>query len=421
MAKDTLSIHDLAPLGDGIHRAGRERIYVDRTLPGDVVEAQIQKPSGGIVRAEALRIVEPSPHRVTAPCPHYDVCGGCTLQHASEDFYRAWKVETVRTALSRQNLEPATWLAPVFLPEGKRRRATFAAFKKKNAVTLGYHRRRSHTIADIAACLIADPAIMDMRRKLVGALAPILADGKPADIFLQMAGGQFDLAITGAVGTKGRPDLAIYEAAAALAHTLGIARISWRPKEYSEAETLVEITPFTVRFGILDVPLPPLAFLQPTKAGEDALTAAVMAALPERGAFADLFSGCGTFSGAMLARGPVDAFDSVEPAVRALDRAKGPHPLRAERRDLGRQPLDADETKRYDAVVFDPPRAGAEEQAKALAVSAVPRVIGVSCNPVSFARDARILVEGGYTLDSVQVIDQFTWSHHVELVAAFSR
>ncbi|MGE3334196.1 MAG: class I SAM-dependent RNA methyltransferase [Rhodospirillaceae bacterium] len=421
MAKHTLSIHDLAPLGDGIHRAGRERVYVDRTLPGDVVEAQIQKSSGGIVRADVVRIVESSPHRVKAPCPHYDICGGCTLQHASEEFYRAWKVETVRTAFSRQNIEPAAWLNPVFLPEGKRRRATFAASKKKNNVTLGYFRRRSHSVTDIAACLIADPAIMDMRRKLVSALAPILADGKPADIFVQTVGGQFDLAITGAVGAKGRPDLAIYEAAAELAHKLGIARISWRPKEYSEAETLVEITPFTARFGLLDVPLPPLAFLQPTKAGEDALTAAVMAALPDRGSFADLYSGCGTFSGAMLARGPVDAFDSVEPAVRALDKAKGPHPLRAQRRDLGRQPLDDDETKRYDGVVFDPPRVGAEEQARALATSKVPRVIGVSCNPVSFARDARIFVEGGYRLDSVQVVDQFAWSHHVELVAAFSR
>jgi 23S rRNA (uracil1939-C5)-methyltransferase len=416
-----LDIHDLAPLGDGIHRAGRERVYVDRTLPGDVVEARIQKPAGGIVRADLDRIVESSPHRVEAPCAHYDVCGGCTLQHASDDFYRAWKMESVRTALRRQNAEPTVWLDPVFLPEGKRRRATFAAFKKKNAVTLGYHRRRSHAITDISACLIADAAIMDMRRKLAAALPPILSDEKPADIFLQMVGTQFDLAITGAVGKKGRPDLVVYEAAAALAHKLGIARVGWRSKEYSEAEVLVEIHPVTARFGILDVPLPPLAFLQPTKAGEDALTAAVMAALPARGTFADLFSGCGTFSGAMLARGPVDAFDSVEPAIRALDKAKGAHPLRAQRRDLGRQPLDTDETKRYDAVVFDPPRAGAEDQARALATSAVPRLVGLSCNPVSFARDARILIEGGYKLDSVQVVDQFAWSHHVEVVGAFSR
>ncbi|MGE3475961.1 MAG: class I SAM-dependent RNA methyltransferase [Rhodospirillaceae bacterium] len=416
-----LDIHDLAPLGDGIHRAGRERIYVERTLPGDVVEAQIQKPSGGIVRANAVRIIEPSPHRVKAPCPHYDVCGGCTLQHAGQEFYRAWKVESVRTALSRQNLAPALWRDPIFLPEGKRRRATFAAFKKKNVVALGYFRRRSHNVTDVSACLIADPAIMEMRKKLAGALAPILSDGKPADIFIQMVGTQFDLAITGAVGKKERPDLSVYEAAAELAHKLGIARVSWRSKAYNEAEVLVEVQPFIARFGILDVPLPPLAFLQPTKAGEDALTAAVMEALPERGAFADLFSGCGTFSGAMLARGPVDAFDSVEPAVRALDKAKGPHPLRAQRRDLGRQPLDADDTKRFDAIVFDPPRAGTEEQARALATSAVPRLVGVSCNPVTFARDARLLVEGGYKLDSVQVVDQFTWSHHVELVAAFSR
>jgi 23S rRNA (uracil1939-C5)-methyltransferase len=236
-----------------------------------------------------------------------------------------------------------------------------------------------------------------------------------------MVSGQFDVAITGAVGKKGRPDLSVHEAAADLAHKLGIARVSWRSKAYDEPEVLVEINPVTARFGILDVPLPPLAFLQPTTAGEEALSTAVMTALPARGTFADLFSGCGTFSGAMLARGSVDAFDSVEPAIRALDKARGAHPLRPQRRDLGRQPLDADETKRYDAVVFDPPRAGAEEQAKALAASAVPRVVGVSCNAVSFARDARILVEGGYTFDSVKIVDQFTWTHHVELVGVFTK
>ena len=418
---ERLEIHDLAPLGDGIHRAGRERIYVDRTLPGDVVEAKIQKPAGGIVRADVLRLLEASPHRVSAPCPHYDTCGGCTLQHAREDFHRAWKIETVRMALARQHLDPASWAEPIFLPEGKRRRATFAAFKKKGQVTLGYFRRRPHSVADIASCLIAAPAVMDMRARLAKGLAPILADGKPADVFVQVVNGLCDVAITGAVGQKGRPDLGVYEAAAELAHSLGLARISWRSKDYSEPEILIERTPVTARFGLLDVALPPLAFLQPTEAGETALVRAVMSGLPERGVFADLYSGCGTFSGAMLARGSVDAFDSIEPAVRALDRAKGPHQLRAQRRDLFRQPLDADESKRYDAIVFDPPRAGAEDQAKALAASAVPRLVAVSCNPVTFARDARILVEGGYRLDSVQIVDQFTWSHHVELVAQFTR
>jgi 23S rRNA (uracil1939-C5)-methyltransferase len=418
---ERLSIHDLAPLGDGIHRAERERIYVDRTLPGDVVEARIQKPSGGIVRADVVRIVETSPHRVDAPCPTYDVCGGCTLQHANEEFYRAWKVETVRNALRRQNVEPVTWHAPVFLPAGTRRRATFAASKKNNAVTLGYFRRRSHLVTDIATCLVADPAIMDLRGRLAASLAPILQEGKSADVFIQKIGEQFDVVITGPVGKKGRPDLNVYEAAAQLAETLRLNRLSWRAREYGEPEVMLERTPFIGTFGTLDVALPPLAFLQPTQAGEQALVAAVMDLLPARGTFADLFSGCGTFSGAMLERGPVDAFESVEPAVRALEKAKGARPLQALRRDLFRTPLSPEETKRYDVVVFDPPRAGAENQARELASSKVPRLIGVSCNPITFARDARILADGGYSLETVKVIDQFTWSHHVELVASFTR
>jgi 23S rRNA (uracil1939-C5)-methyltransferase len=417
----SLTIHDLAPLGDGIHRAERDRIYVERTLPGDVVEADVKKASGGILRGDVRRIIDPSPHRVDAPCPVYDVCGGCTLQHASEDFYRAWKVETVRHALRRQNVEPLAWLDPVFLPAGTRRRATFAAFKKNNAVTLGYFRRRSHQVTDIAACLVAEPAIMALRSRLAASLAPILQEEKSADVFIQMIGEQFDVLITGPVGKKGRPDLNVYEAAAQLAETLRLNRLAWRARDTDEPEVMVERAPFIATFGELKVALPPFAFLQPTDAGERALVAAVMEALPENGAFADLFSGCGTFTGAMLTRGGVDAFESVAPAVRAIEKAKGSLPLRAERRDLFRAPLSAGETKRYDAIVFDPPRAGAEDQVRALAGSSVARVVGVSCKPVSFARDARLLTEGGYTLETIKVVDQFTWSHHVELVASFSR
>jgi 23S rRNA (uracil1939-C5)-methyltransferase len=161
--------------------------------------------------------------------------------------------------------------------------------------------------------------------------------------------------------------------------------------------------------------------LQPTPAGEVALVAAVMAALPESGRFADLFAGSGTFAGSMLARGAVDAFENVAPTIAALNAAKGDLPFTATRRDLYREPLTRAEAAGYDAIVFDPPRAGAEAQVRELAATAVPALVGVSCNPVTFARDARILADGGYRLDSVQVVDQFTWSHHVELVAAFSK
>lgn len=417
----TLEIHDLGPLGDGIHRNGRERIFIERSLPGDVVEAKVQKAPGGIFRGEITRVLTPSPHRAQAPCPHYDVCGGCTLQHAREEFYRAWKTETVRAAVRRAGLEPGQWEAPAFLPAGTRRRATFAAFKKGNRIVLGYFRRRSHQVTDISACLVADPGIMALRTHLSTALVPIFKEGASADIFIQTLDGQFDVVITGTVGKKGRPDLDVYEAAAQIAENLRLNRLSWRKGEHDEPEVLIERTPFMASFGAISVPLPPLAFLQPTKAGEDALVAAVMEMLPASGTFADLFSGCGTFAGAMLARGSVDAFESLGSAVRALEKARGAAPLNVYRRDLFRDPLSTADAKRYDALVFDPPRAGAEEQSRALAASSVAKVIGVSCNPITFARDARILADGGYTLEAVKVVDQFTWSHHVELVASFAK
>ncbi len=414
---DELRIDDLAPLGDGIAPSGTGRIYVDRALPGDRVRVRVHK-AGGLTRADLLEVLDASPHRVAAPCRHYDICGGCSLQHAGEAFYRAWKAGVVRTALARQGLSPGTWHEPVFLPPGTRRRATFAALRKKDAVTLGYFRRRSHSVADVASCLTADPAVMDLRAKLIGPLTQILTDGKPADVFIQVVGRGAEVVITGPVGAKGVPDLRVYEAVADMAHGLGLNRIAWRAREQDSPEILLEIAPLLAVFGDLAVALPPLAFLQPSKAGEAALTAAVMAALPAHGTFADLFAGCGTFTGPMLARGAVDAYENAESAVRALDKAKGAKPLTAIRRDLFRAPIDG---KRYDAVVFDPPRVGAEAQSRKLAGGDVPRIVGVSCNPVTFARDARILVDGGYRLDSVQVIDQFIWSHHVELVGVFSR
>ncbi|MDX2142816.1 MAG: class I SAM-dependent RNA methyltransferase [Rhodospirillaceae bacterium] len=420
MAAD-LVIHELGPLGDGIHRAPGGPVYVERALPGETVQANVRAGSGGVLRGTLTNLVTASPHRVPAPCPHYDVCGGCALQHADDAFYRDWKLENVRSALRKKALEPRVWNAPIFVPPATRRRATFVAVKKNKAVTLGYFRRRSHDVTNISTCLVLDPALMDLRARLAPALVPILHGGKPADVFIQTVNGHCEVVITGAVGQKGRPDLQVYEAVAELAHALKLARVAWRETERDEPEVLVEVSALRASFGALDVALPPLAFLQPTAQGEAALVRAVMDLLPESGRFADLFSGCGTFSGPMLGRGPVDAYENSAPALAALDKAKGAKPLRALARDLFREPLTADEAARYDAVVFDPPRAGAQAQAVALAGSKVPIIVGVSCNPGTFARDARILVDGGHALDSVGVVDQFTWSHHVELVAGFKR
>ena len=368
-----LPIHELGPLGDGVHRSQRERIYVDRALPGDRVEAIIRRDVDGVMRGDLVKVTKPSPHRVRAPCSNYEVCGGCTLQHAADEFYRHWKVDLVGDALQKQGLRPARWGGSVFLPPGDRRRATFTAFKANNLVTLGHLQRRGRHVTDIAFCLVVDPTVMDLRGRLTTLLAPILQEGKPASAFIQAVNGQFDVVITGAIGKTGKPDLPTRDALMQLARKANIDRLSWRATLGDDAEVIVEINPVRARFGNLDVALPPLAFLQPTISGERALVDAVMEVLPPTGKFADLFSGCGTFTGPMLERGAVDAYESVGPAIRALEKARGQtHPLKAIRRDLFRNPLRRDEANRYDAIVFDPPRAGAEEQVTALASGRTP-------------------------------------------------
>jgi 23S rRNA (uracil1939-C5)-methyltransferase len=416
-----LLIHELGPKGDGIHRSRGGSVYVDRALPGEGVQATIRRDVDGVLRGDLLKVVKASPQRVKAPCPNYDVCGGCTLQHAKGEFYRHWKVDIVRAALHGRGLKPRAWRDPIFLPAGDRRRATFAAYKKNGIVTLGNYRRRAQLVTDIAACLVVDPAIMDIRERLKPLLVLILQEGNPASAFIQAVNGQFEIVITGPVGKKGIPDVPTREAMAQFARASSVNRVSWRADLDDSAHVIIDLSPLRARFGALEIMLPPFAFLQPTQAGADALVAAVMELLPRTGKFADLFSGCGTFTGPMLDRGAVDAYESVGSAIRALDQAKGPRPLRAIRRDLFVNPLRRDEANRYDAIVFDPPRAGAEAQVRNLASSKAPLLVGVSCNPATFARDARILVDGGYWLDSVRVIDQFTWSHHVELVAAFTK
>jgi 23S rRNA (uracil1939-C5)-methyltransferase len=417
---DDLLIHDMGPKGEGVHHAAREDIHVFRALPGDRVRAALHRDVDHVLRGDVTEIVEASPHRVAAPCPDYDRCGGCSIQHASTDFYGDWKQSLVRASLEKAGLKPKIWREPVFLPPGGRRRVTFTAQKQGDRVILGYSRRGIRQVIDIETCLIAEPAVMALRNTLAPLLLPILQDEKPATVFIQSIGDEFEIVVTGPVGKSGKPDAAVRDAIAQLAEVSRCNRISWRANLGDVPEMLLEAKPLYARFGSLTVTLPPLAFLQPTEAGERALVDAVMEALPPSGTFADLFSGCGTFTGPMLARGPVDAFESSDTAIQALNDSHTAG-LKAMCRDLFRNPLKRDEAERYDAIVFDPPRAGALAQVTALASGTVPVLVAVSCNPETFARDARIRVDGGYRLDSVRVVDQFTWSHHVELVAAFSK
>lgn len=418
---ERMIIHDIGPQGDGIaYLPNRDPVYIERTLPEDDIETRIVKGKDQTLRGSIERVNKASPFRAKPPCPYYDQCGGCSMQHANDFFYKGFKQDIIHRAMKRVHVK-TNYLDTVFCPPRTRRRATFAAFLQNKNVVMGYYKRRTNLITPIPDCLVLHPELVTWRNKIAPYLKDIIKEGRPVDVFLQMVDGQVEMVITGPIGKTGQPDLAVHEAVAQLVRDAGLARVGWRMKAFDEPQLLLEEKPLIARFGPLSVPLPLNAFLQPTKDGEQALVNGVMNALPKAIKHAvDLFSGCGTFSGPLLERSEkVDAFDIA--GIEPLGKAAKHVPLRAAKRDLFTRPLDRDELKQYDAIVFDPPRAGAKEQVLEIARSGVPVVVGVSCNPATFARDAKTLVDGGYKLESLQIVDQFVWSHHVEVIGKFTR
>ena len=402
---DTLTIDRLGHQGDGI-AAGP--VYVPRTLPGEVVQGHVD---GQTLRD--MRIVTPSPDRVRAPCRHYTSCGGCDLQHASDAFVAAWKKDVVATALAAQGIE--TGFRPIHTsPPGSRRRATFAARRTKKGVTVGFHGRASDSIADTDTCLILHPDVL-AARAVAGDLALAGASRKGAlAVSVTRSRLGLDIAVTG-----GKPlDEALRQTLPGIARAHDLARLTW------EGEVAALRRPPVQVFGRAEVVPPPGAFLQATPDGEAALLAAVRDAVGDAARIVDLFAGCGTFALPLAERAEVLAVEGDRAMTDALDRgwrgAQGLKRVRTEARDLFRRPLLPEELKRFDAAVIDPPRAGAEAQTATLAQAQVPVIAFVSCNPVTFARDAKTLISAGYRLDWVQVVDQFRWSPHIELAARFS-
>ncbi len=400
-----LTIARLGHLGDGV----ADGVFVPGALPGEVVEGEV---AGG--RMPAPRIVEPSSLRVRAPCPHYRACGGCQLMHARDGFVADWKVAVVRDALAAQGLQ-ARFRPIATSPPRSRRRATFHGRRTKKGVVVGFHGRASESLVGVPGCLLVTPA-------LIGALPALeeitaLGASRKGELALtatETEGGA-DLAVTG-----GKPlDDGLRARLPAIAAGAGLARLTW------DGEVVALRAAPVLRFGRARVAIPPGAFLQATAAGEAALLAAVDEAVAGARRIVDLFAGAGTFALPLAERAEVLAVEGDAALLSALDRgwrdAAGLRRVTAELRDLFRRPLLPDELGPYDAAVIDPPRAGAEAQIAEIARSALPAVAHVSCNPVTFARDARTLVQAGFRLDWVQVVDQFRWSPHVELAAAFSR
>jgi len=400
-----VKINRLGLQGDGVADGP---VYAPRTLPGEVVSGTLDG-----ARLTDIRIVTPSDDRVQPPCRHYKSCGGCQLQHATDSFVAAWKQEIVQYALKAQGLE--TDLRPIITsPTRSRRRATLAARRTKKGSMVGFFGRASDVITEVPECQLLDPALL-AGLPVAGALAVLGASRKgPLAVTLTACAAGLDVSVVG-----GKPlDGPLRQSLAQATEAHGLARLSW------DGDVIAMRARPVQNFGTVQVLPPAGAFLQATKQGEAALLAAVREATQGAHRVADLFAGCGTFSLPLAADAEVHAVESDALMTDALDQgwrmAAGLKPVTTESRDLYRRPLLPDELARFDAVVLDPPRAGAEAQVAELAQTRVPCIAYVSCNPVTFARDARVLVTAGYDLAWVQVVDQFRWSAHTELAASFT-
>jgi 23S rRNA (uracil1939-C5)-methyltransferase len=388
----------IAARGDGVTASGR---HFPLTAPGDLVEAD-----GSVTRG---------PHRQVPPCRHFPECGGCQLQQLDDEAFAAFLKDRIASALAAQGVATPEILEPHISPPNSRRRASLRAERRGSQVLLGFNAEASHRIVDMRECHILRPelfALVHPLRKLMGEL---LGPRESGGVRMTLADQGPDVLLE----KVSVDSLQATEALARFAETHGIARLSI--DDGYGAQTRWEPEPVTITLGGVPVPLPHGGFLQATAEGERALVAAVRDAVGPARIAADLFGGLGTFAFAL--EGRVLAVEGERDAALALKSAanRAQRQISVDHRDLFRRPLVATELNRFDAIVLDPPRAGAKEQIPLLASSLVPRIAYVSCNPNTFARDSKTLMEGGYRLDWVKPVGQFRWSTHVELVAAFTR
>ena len=351
----------------------------------------------------------PGPHHQEPPCRHFPECGGCQLQHADDEAYRAYLVSRIETALAQHGLETAI-RAPHLSPPNSRRRAMLRALRAAQGAVLGFNAEKSHRIVDMHECHVLRPELFALVAPLRSLLAALLQPKRAAEVQLTLADQGADVLLKG-VEAEG---LAAIERLTSFASEHSLARLS--VDRGMGPETIYEPEPVTVTLSGKAVAFPVGGFLQATADGEAALVECVREAIEGAHHVGDLFAGLGAFA---LATGAALAAEASRDAASALKRAAPS--MTVEHRDLYRRPLARDELRRFDAVILDPPRAGAHEQARALAASTVRRIAYVSCNPATFARDAKTLVQGGYALDWVRAVGQFRWSTHVELAACFTR
>jgi 23S rRNA (uracil1939-C5)-methyltransferase len=410
---ESLVIDHVGHRGDGVALTSGEAVYVPYTLGGETVE--VTTVPGHPDRRRLLAVERASPERIAPFCPHFGVCGGCAIQHWDLARYRAWKRDLVAETFRQANLDCEVAALIDAHGKGRRRITLHARMGMHEVLKVGFAAANSHDIIPVDRCPILDPGL-DGALDAAWALAePLAAVGKPLDIQITATDNGLDVDVRGSGPLKP----AIVATLSRVAESHRLARLT------RHGELVLMRTPPTIAIGTARVTLPPGCFLQATVAGEETLAALAATHCARARHVADLFCGVGPFALRLAAKARIAAFDSDAGAVAALQKAamatSGLKPVKAETRDLFRRPLMPQELRDYDTVVFDPPRQGAQAVARQLAASSVPVVVAVSCNAATFARDARLLVDGGYRIEGVTPVDQFRHTAHVELVARFSR
>ena len=410
---ERLTIDHVGHHGDGVAISGGQAVYVPYALSGETIE--VAPVPGHPDRRRLLQVDIASPHRIAPFCPHFGVCGGCAIQHWESEPYRAWKRGIVVETLARFGIDCEVDPLVDAHGIGRRRITLHARMGTHEVLKVGFSAAGLHDIIPVDRCPILDPGLGGALDAAWALAEPLIVIGKPLDIQITTTDVGLDVDVRG----SGPLPSALIATLSLLAERHRLARLT------RHGELVLMRTPPTIMMGAAQVTLPPGSFLQATVAGEEALAELVSQHCNRSKHIADLFCGVGPFALRLAAKSRVTAFDSDAGAVVALRKAatstSGLKPVKAEARDLFRRPLVPQELRDYDTVVFDPPRQGAEAQAKHLAASKIPVVIAVSCNVTTFARDARILIDGGYQIESVTPVDQFRHTPHVELVARFRK
>jgi 23S rRNA (uracil1939-C5)-methyltransferase len=411
---ERLVIDHVGHLGDGVALVDGQSIFVPYALGGETIDVA-PAPGHHPDRRQLVRIEQASPERIEPICQHFGICGGCAIQHWEIEHYRAWKRDLVVATLAQAKIDCEIASLIDAHGHGRRRMTLHARKGTHDVLKVGFAAAHSHDVVPIDRCPILDPGLNGALDAAWALAEPLAGSGKPLDIQITATDGGLDVDVRG----SGPLPPGIIASLSNVAARLHVARLT----RHGELVLMREAPGVTM--GKARVILPPGSFLQATVAGEETLAALVAKHCGRAKHIADLFCGVGPFALRLAEKSRVSAFDSDAGAITALQKAAastpGLKPVKAETRDLFRRPLVAEELRDFDAVLFDPPRQGAQAQAERLAASKVPVVIAVSCNPATFARDARILIDGGYKIEGVTPVDQFRHTPHVELMARFTR